>query len=76
MIFYKELRNIKQTLINNGFPKYIADDQIKRAIKNSSQIMHIYWVECCRVYFKHCNTPSIKHAFIKLFLLQPGALQL
>ena len=33
-IFYKEVKNIKQALINNGFPRYIADEQIKRMIKN------------------------------------------
>ena len=32
-IFYKELENIKQTLINNGFPNYIFDEQIKCTIK-------------------------------------------
>ena len=32
-IFYKEVENIKQTL-NNGFPNYIVDEQIKRMIKN------------------------------------------
>ena len=33
-IFYKEVENIKQALINNGFPNYIVDEQIKRMIKN------------------------------------------
>ena len=33
IIFYKELENIKQTLINNGFPNYIVDKLIKRTIK-------------------------------------------
>ena len=28
-IFYKELKTIKQTLINNGFSTYIVDEQIK-----------------------------------------------
>ena len=28
-IFYKEVENIKQALINNGFPNYIVDEQIK-----------------------------------------------
>ena len=28
-IFLNELRNIKQTLINNGFPYYIVDNEIK-----------------------------------------------
>ena len=35
-IFYKE-NFIKQTPINNGFPDYIVDEQIKRIIKNISQ---------------------------------------
>ena len=29
-IFYKELKNIKQTLISNGLSNYIVDEQIKR----------------------------------------------
>ena len=33
-IFYKEGEKIKQSLTNNGFPNYIADEQIKRMIKN------------------------------------------
>lgn len=28
-LFYKELSNIKQTLINHGFPNYTVDKQIK-----------------------------------------------
>ena len=32
-IFYKEVKNIKQALIDNGFPNYIVDEQIKRMIK-------------------------------------------
>ena len=36
-IFYKEVENIKQALINNGFPNYIVDEQIKRMIKNVNQ---------------------------------------
>ena len=36
-IFYKEVENIKQALINNGFPNYIFDEQIKRTIKNVNQ---------------------------------------
>lgn len=27
--FYKELTNIKQTIINNSFPKHIVDEEIK-----------------------------------------------
>ena len=54
-IFYKEIKNIKQTLINNGSPNYIVDEQIKRMIKNVSQ------------QNKHCNTSLSKQAFIKLF---------
>ena len=35
-IFYKELKNKKQTLINKGLPNYIVDEQIKRTIRNVS----------------------------------------
>ena len=45
-IFYKELENIKQTLINKCFPNYIVDEQIKRTIRNVNQ------------QNKHCNTPT------------------
>ena len=43
-IFYKEVENIKQALINNGFPNYIVNEQIKRMIKNVNQ------------QNKHCTT--------------------
>ena len=33
IIFYSELKNIKQTFINNSFPNNIVDEQIKHAIK-------------------------------------------
>ena len=33
-MFYKEEENIKQALIDNGFPNYIVDERIKRMIKN------------------------------------------
>ena len=36
-ILYKEIKNIKQTLIYNGFPNYIVDEQIKCMIKNVNQ---------------------------------------
>ena len=54
--FYKEVENIKQTLVNNGFPNYIVDEQIKRMIKNVNQ------------QNKHCTTPSSQQTYIKLFL--------
>ena len=54
-IFYKEVENIKQALINNGFPNYIVDEQIKRMIKNVNQ------------QNKHCTTPSSQQTYIKLF---------
>ena len=44
-MFYKDVENIKQALINNGFPNYIVDEQIKRMIKNVNQ------------QNKHCTTP-------------------
>ena len=31
-LFLNELKNIKQTLMNNGFPNYIADTEIKQFI--------------------------------------------
>ena len=36
-IYHKEVENIKEALINNGFPNYIVDEQIKRMIKNVNQ---------------------------------------
>ena len=52
IIFCKELKNIKQTLINKGFPNYIVDEKNKCTIQNFSQ------------QNKHCKTPSNKQAFI------------
>ena len=43
---------MKQTLINDGFPDYIGDEQTKRVIKNISPKN------------KHCNTSTYKQAFI------------
>ena len=63
-IFYKEIENIKQALINNGFPNYIVDEQIKRMIKNVNQ------------QNKHCTTPHQSTNIYQTFLLQPNALQL
>ena len=54
-IFYKEVENIKQALINNGFPNYIVDEQIKPTTKNVNQ------------QNKHCTTPSSQQTYIKLF---------
>ena len=44
---------MKQNLINNKFPNYISDEQIKGTIKNVAQVN------------KHCNSPPNKHTFIK-----------
>ena len=41
--------------INNGFPNYIVDEQIKRMIKNVNQEN------------KQCTTPSSQQTYIKLF---------
>ena len=49
IIFYKELKNVKQTFINEEFPNYIVDEQIKCTVNNVSQ------------QNKHCNTPPRKH---------------
>ena len=54
-IFYKEVENIKQALINNGFPNYIVDEQIKHRIKNVNQEN------------KQCTTPPSQQTYIKLF---------
>ena len=54
-IFYKEVENIKQALINNGFPNYIVDEQIKRMIKNVNQ------------QNKQCTTPSSQQTYLKHF---------
>ena len=54
-IFHKEIKNIKQTLINNGSRNYNVDEQIKCIIKYVSQ------------QNKHCTTPPSQQAFIKLF---------
>ena len=54
-IFYKEVENIKQALINNGFPNYFVDEQIKCMIKNVNQ------------QNKHCTTPPSQQTYIKLF---------
>ena len=53
-IFCKGVENIKQTLINNEFPNYIVDEQIKR-IKNVNQ------------QNKYCTTLPSQQIFIKLF---------
>ena len=54
-IFYKELENIKQAVINNGFLNYIVNEHIKHMIKNVYQ------------QNKHCTTPRSQPTFIKLF---------
>ena len=54
-IFYKEVKNKKQALIDNGFPNYIVDEQINRMIKNVNQ------------QNKQCTTPSSQQTYIKLF---------
>ena len=54
-IFYEEVENIKQALINNGFPNYIVDEQIKRMIKNVNK------------QNKQWTTPSSQQTYIKLF---------
>ena len=52
-IFYKEVENIKQAFINNGFPNYIVDEQIKRKNVNQQN--------------KHCTTPPSQQRYTKLF---------
>ena len=36
-IFLHELKNVKQTLINNAFPNYIVDTEIKHFINKTEQ---------------------------------------
>lgn len=36
MVFLKEINNIKQTLVNNGFPNYIIESQIKLFLSKQS----------------------------------------
>ena len=55
--FYEEIENMKQALINNGFPNYIVDEQIKCMIKNVHQ------------QNKHCTTPPSQQKYIKLFIV-------
>ena len=52
---YEEVENIKQALINNWFPIYIVDEQIKRMIKNVNQ------------QNKHCTTTLSQQTYIRLF---------
>ena len=33
-IFFSELKNIKQTLLNNEFPNYFVDEQIRKTLHN------------------------------------------
>ena len=54
-IFHKEVENIKQALINYGFPNCIVDGQIKCLIKNVSP------------QNKHCTTPTSQQTFIQNF---------
>ena len=42
-IFYNELKNIKQTLINNGFSNHL-DEQIKLMNNNKNKINHKNYV--------------------------------
>ena len=37
-IFYNESKNIKQILINSGFPNYLIDEQIKLMFNNKNKI--------------------------------------
>ena len=41
-IFCKKIKNIKQTLINNGFPNYIVDKRIERIIFYRNQMHYNY----------------------------------
>ena len=54
-IFYKEVENVKQALINNRFPIYTVEEQIKQIIKNVNQEN------------KHCTTPPSQQTYIKHF---------
>ena len=60
-IFYKEVENRKQALINSGFSNYIVDEQIKPMIKNVNQEN------------KHSTQST---SIYQTFIPQPNALQL
>ena len=55
-IFYKEIENTKQALINNGFPNYIVDEQIQRMIKNVN------------LKNKHCTSRPVNKHISNFFL--------
>ena len=55
MIFSSKTIFHKEALINNGFPNYIVNEQIKRMIKTVNQ------------QHKHCTPPSSQQTYIKLF---------
>ena len=50
------IENIKQALINDGFPNYFVDEQIKRMIKNVNQ-QNIHYTSSQQRYIKlfYCN---------------------
>ena len=54
--FIKREKNIKQALINNGFPNYIVEEKIRRMIKNVNQ------------QNKLCTTPPSQQTYINFFL--------
>ena len=69
-IFLNELKNIKQTLINNGFPNYIVDTEFKQLINklehsidnilNHKQSINLYY----KKHF-HSNYMIDEHIFKK-----------
>ena len=70
-IFLNELKNIKQTLINNGFPNYIVDTEIKHFIDKTEQhnidniLKHKQWIN---LYYKnqfHSNYKIDEHILKK-----------
>ena len=80
-IFRNERKNIKQTLINNGFPKYIVDTEIKQFINkpeqpdvdnnlNHKQSINLYYKNQFHKNYKIDEQIYKKSLSIKMFSLQ------
>ena len=70
-VFLNELRNIKQTLFNNGFPNYIVDTEMKQFINKTDQHNidnDLNHKQSINLYYKnqfHCNYKIDKHRLKK-----------
>ena len=71
-MFLNELKNIKETLINNGFPNYIVDAEVKHFINQTDQpnIDNILnQKQSINLYYKnqfHCNYKIDEYILKKL----------